>query len=197
MNAAPLNLPAARRQPVPVMLMHWGTLAAIVLVVGFILIREGFDERALRSSLLGLHRSIGLLVFLAAIVRLALRGRYTLVSPPEMAPLTRLAAGATHVLLYALLLGLPLIGWALTNAGGHRAALFGFALPALIGPDEDLADLLGEVHEGAAWALFALVALHVAAALYHHFVRRDEVLVAMLPARLARRLRASPPVAAS
>jgi cytochrome b561 len=93
----------------------------------------------------------------------------------------RVAAGATHVALYALLLAMPLLGWALSNAQGKPVHFLGATLPALVGDDEDLADRLQAWHIDAAWVLLALVCLHVAAALFHHFVLRDGVLRRMWP----------------
>lgn len=99
----------------------------------------------------------------------------------------RLAADATHGLLYALLFALPLLGLALSGARGNPVTLFGLGpLPALLQRDLDLADVLADYHVWAAWALLALVSLHALAALWHHFVHRDPVLTAMLPARPAR-----------
>jgi len=97
--------------------------------------------------------------------------------------LIRAAAWLTHAALYATLVALPLIGWALSNAEGKPVHLFGLVLPALAADDEDLADRLLLWHQDVAWLLLALVTLHVAAALWHHFVFRDGVLRGMLPAR--------------
>ena len=95
----------------------------------------------------------------------------------------RIAAWLTHAALYAALLALPLLGWALSDAAGKPPHLFGLALPALVAEDDDLADRLLAWHQDLAWVLLALVSLHIAAALWHHFIRRDDVLRAMWPAR--------------
>jgi len=94
----------------------------------------------------------------------------------------KLAASALHALLYVLLLSIPLLGWALSSARGQAVALpLGVNLPALLAKDLDLADSLEQLHSIAAWSLAALAGLHAAAAIWHHRVRRDGVLVAMLP----------------
>src|SRR2546423_11710167 len=86
--------------------------------------------------------------------------------------------------MYASLLSLPILGWAATSAKGINVSLFGLApLPALIAPDPDIADALLDYHQWGAWALLAVVGVHGLAALWHHFVRRDGVLAAMLPTR--------------
>jgi cytochrome b561 len=79
-----------------------------------------------------------------------------------------------------------LLGWALSNAQDRPVHLFGLTLPALVGADEDLADMLQTWHVDAAWVLLALALMHAVAALWHHFVVRDDVLRAMLPNRQRR-----------
>jgi cytochrome b561 len=97
--------------------------------------------------------------------------------------LLRAAAQLAHLALYAMLLTLPILGLAVCNAHGVDVSVFGlFQLPSLVAADPDLADELTDYHVWAAWGLLALVSAHVVAALWHHAVRRDGVLVAMLPA---------------
>lgn len=176
------------RRPRPLIFLHWATLILIVLVVGIVFVREGFEEKALRTALINIHRSIGLTVALLAMARIVVRLAHRPLPPTaEMSPLSRLAAELAHLGLYGLLMALPLIGWALSNANGKPVSFYGLiTLPNIVGQDEDLADDLAEYHENAAWLLLGLVGVHAAAALYHHFVRRDNVLRAMLPARQGR-----------
>jgi cytochrome b561 len=123
-------------------------------------------------------------VLVLFILRVYLRIRLGRLPPQYSASaLIRAAAATTHLILYALLLMLPLLGWALSNAAGKSVGLFGVPLPALVGADEDLADELQTWHVDTAWVLLAIVSLHIAAALWHHFVMRDGVLRTMLPQR--------------
>jgi cytochrome b561 len=85
-----------------------------------------------------------------------------------------------------LLATVPLLGWTASNALGQDVHFLGVALPALIAPDDDLGDRLQQWHQTAAWSLVALAAIHALAALWHHFIRRDAVLAAMLPRRVRR-----------
>jgi cytochrome b561 len=90
-----------------------------------------------------------------------------------------------HGLSYVLLLGLPALGLALTNARGHAVSLpVVGALPTLLPRDLDLADSLEQWHAGVAWLLLSLIALHVAAAVWHQWVRRDGLLDAMWRSRI-------------
>jgi cytochrome b561 len=130
------------------------------------------------------HRHFGLFVLMLFLARVALRIRLGKLPHDAQVPkFVRIAAGLTHIALYALLLTLPLLGWALSNAEDKPVHLFGLTLPALVSADEDLADTLQAWHLNAAWVLLGLVSLHVAAALWHHFVLRDETLRRMLPKR--------------
>lgn len=171
-----------RRQPRAIILLHWGTLALILAAVTVVLLREVFDDRVVRLALLNLHRDVGLLVLAATALRLAARLRHARLPAGDDPWPLRLAAAGVHLALYLLLGAQPLLGWALSDARGQHHALFGvLPLPVLSGADTDLADILADWHEGVAWGMAALVALHAAAALWHHYVRGDEVLRAMLP----------------
>jgi cytochrome b561 len=86
-----------------------------------------------------------------------------------------------HLGLYALLIALPLTGWLMVNADGKSAAWFGMSLPVLIDASRPLAHDLHEVHEAISSIGYALIGLHAAAALLHHYVVKDNTLRLMLP----------------
>jgi cytochrome b561 len=180
-----LDAPAtAPRHPRRIVLLHWLTVFCLCTAAALILIRDEVDGRALRQWLLEGHRHFGLFVLMLFFIRLIVRWRAGRLSRgAEMPFAARAAAAITHIALYALLLAQPLLGWALSNAQGKPVHLFGITLPALVGADEDLADSLQTWHVDAAWLLLGLVLLHMGAALWHHFVRRDNVLRMMLPGR--------------
>jgi cytochrome b561 len=171
-------------RPRKLTVLHWLTVFCLGMVVAFILARDAFDERAVRFWLLEGHRHFGLLVLILFFVRAVLRIRLgKLPSDSDTSWPLRVAAALTHIAMYALLLALPFIGWALSSAEGKPVHFLGATLPALVASDEDLADTLQAWHLGAAWVLLGLVSLHVCAALWHHFVLRDGVLRMMLPKR--------------
>ncbi|TCV97821.1 cytochrome b561 [Luteibacter rhizovicinus] len=173
---------ATARHPRRLVALHWLTVLAVVAAATFILTRDEVSGRALRTWLLEGHRHAGLIVLILFVVRVAVRFRLgKLPHDGSTSRLIRVLAASTHVALYALLLGMPLLGWALSGAQGNTVHFFGIALPALVGEDEDLADRLQAWHLDAAWVLLGLVCLHIAAALWHHFVLRDGVLRRMLP----------------
>jgi cytochrome b561 len=88
-----------------------------------------------------------------------------------------------HVALYALMIGMPLAGWLMLSAAAKPIPLFGLQLPALIGESKALADLIEEIHETGGTVGYYLIGLHAAAALFHHYVKRDNTLPRMLPSR--------------
>jgi cytochrome b561 len=174
--------PAHRHGNVTIAL-HWFSAGAMGLALGSVWAREWTDNDVLRTALMGVHRQAGLAVLMALALRLALRWRDGLADHAGRLPLAlRLAAQAMHLALYALLFALPVLGLAASQAHAVAVKLFGLVpLPLLVRPDADLADRLGDLHAATAWVLLALVAVHIGAALWHHAVRRDGVLAAMLP----------------
>ncbi len=173
----------AQRHPLVVVWLHWITVAVLFAGVAFVLTREEIGARELKRLLLEQHRSLGLLVLALVMPRLVSRlwNRRELVR--HVLPWSlNLAATVGHWSLYLLMVATPLLGWALTNAHGQDASLFGWlTLPPLVAPDTDLADTLADWHELSAWSLLGFIAAHAVAALWHHYVRRDGVLRAMLP----------------
>lgn len=160
--------------------LHWLTVLCLLGAATAILIRDEVAARAARQWLLEIHRHFGLFVLALFFIRVVVRARSNaLPAVGRTSFAMRAAAGLVHTALYALLLIQPLLGWALSSAQGKPVHLFGLTLPALVAADEDRADTLQQWHMQAAWLLLALVTLHVAAALWHHFVLRDGVLRGM------------------
>ena len=130
-----------------------------------------------------LHRSFGVAIVMITIARLAWRRRSRIPHLPSDVPaIQKLAANINMVALYVLLFLQPALGIAESEVHGDRLVLFGvITIPALIKPDRPLARSLLELHQWCAYALLALIGMHMGAALYHHFVRRDDVLSGMMP----------------
>ena len=162
--------------------LHWTTalLVLLLLALGVVIANEWGGR--LQDPLYNLHRSIGATVLLLVIVRLGYRLTHPpLPLPDEISPLQRTAALATHWALYALLIVQPLVGWLATSAYGAPIWVFGlFQLPPIWHQDRALSDRLFVVHGALAIVILCLVVAHVSAALHHHFVRRDRVLMRMI-----------------
>jgi superoxide oxidase len=163
--------------------LHWGTVIAIVMAVAAIYLRELTEDKWIRQTLLDLHRQLGLLVILGVVFRLAVRFAVGLADhAADMHVLLRWAAWLTHIVLYGMLIAVPVLGWAASNAHDVKLNLLGsIPLPNLVHADSDLSDTLDDYHKWSTWALGGLVLMHVAAALWHHYFRKDSVLTAMLP----------------
>jgi len=131
---------------------------------------------------------VGALIGVATLVRVSWRLRHS--APGAIATESRwLRTGArvSHATLYLLLLAVPLLGWVAASARGWRVTLFhGLTLPALLPRGSKSGFLAGDVRTFLAYTLLVIVALHIAAALYHRFILHDQVLARMLPGRAAR-----------
>jgi cytochrome b561 len=183
-GAAELAAPADRYDRV-LMAVHWLTLLLIAAVYGAVWASHAVGNREQSALLVQLHRSMGLTILALTLFRLAWRWVARIPPLPAELPLfQKLAARVTEYALYVLLLFQPALGLVNTNARGRRVDFWFLGeLPPVIGPDKVLAKQAMAAHELVAYLLVALVALHAAAALFHHFVRRDNVLKAMLPGR--------------
>jgi cytochrome b561 len=163
--------------------LHWLSAVAVLAAFAVAWTRAGFDDPGPRAALLFAHQCAGLLVLALLLARVGTRIATWSARPRHDLPgPVRFVALGSHLVMYGALLAMPLLGWALTNAHGHDVRLAGlWALPRLASADPDVADTLDSWHVDLSWMLLSLVALHALAALFHHFVRRDDVLRSMLP----------------
>jgi cytochrome b561 len=168
--------------------LHW--LIAALIVGGFTvgLSMVGLPLSRQKLQWYGWHKWIGITVFLLSCARLAWRWRHPPPPPPPaMPPWQKGAARFTHGLLYALLLVIPLTGWLYSSASGVQVVYLGLIpLPDLVPRDKAWAAIFRACHVTLNFTLLALVCMHVAAALRHHFVDGDAVLTRMLPAGLSK-----------
>jgi superoxide oxidase len=134
---------------------------------------------------LTVHRSLGVVTWAVAIVRLAWRFSYAYLPPfpLNMSKVQQRLAKASEYGLYAMLLFQPLTGLAQSVARGRHFMLFAWQVPSVMAGDKPLTALFHQIHALSAWVLLGLIGLHILAALFHRFVLRDEVLQSMLPWR--------------
>jgi cytochrome b561 len=163
--------------------LHWLVAALIVgaFVIGLIAVDLAVSPQKLK--LYSWHKWIGVSIALLALVRIGWRLRHPAPALPSgMARWEQHVATGTHLLLYALLLAIPVTGWLMSSASGFPVVYFGvLPLPDLVAKDKALADALKLVHYALNKTLLVLVVLHIAAALKHHVLDRDDVLTRMLP----------------
>ncbi|CAN1514535.1 CybB Cytochrome B561 [Rhabdaerophilaceae bacterium] len=166
--------------------LHWG-IALLVLAmipVGLYMTYRGgatnFD--ALTNTLYTWHKTIGFLVLLLVVWRIAVRrARGAPDAVATLTPIERLVSDLVHKALYALMGLVPLLGWAAVSAYPARGVLFGLSLPPIMPVNQSLAGFLFAAHKFAAFALAALIAAHFGAAMMHWLIKKDGVMRRMLP----------------
>lgn len=163
--------------------LHWVTVLVVLglVTVGFVM--EELPNTPMKRDVYALHKSFGLTVLFLTVLRLGWRlAQPTPALPATMPAWQRLSASLGHFGLYALLLVMPLSGWAYNWASNFSTPFFGLTLMERAGSiDRELRALAGEVHEYAAYALIALLVAHAGAAFYHHYQLKDRVLHRMAP----------------
>jgi len=162
---------------------HWSTAVLILAMFALGWTAVSYPMSPDKLQLFIWHKSLGLLVLSWVALRLVWRLSHP--APPLPAALStteRRAARLSHAALYTLMIAMPLSGWIINSAADFPLKWLGlFRVPNLTGPDEDVQRAAELVHLSLSFALAALVVLHTAAALHHHFVRRNDVLRRMLP----------------
>lgn len=171
------------------MTFHWALALALVTLFGVGLYMTGLPFSPQRLKLYNWHKWAGVTILALSVLRLL--WRFTHRAPPlpskvvaTMPGWQQLAHHAVHFLMYALFLAVPLIGWAYSSASGFQIVLFGaLPLPDFVAADLELAKAIKPWHAYSAYALAALVVLHVAAVVKHQVIDRDGLLSRMLPGR--------------
>jgi cytochrome b561 len=183
----------AQRYGSVAMSLHWLIAAAVIvnLAVGLYMadLPRGDPNK---FELIAWHKSIGLTVLTLSVLRVLWRLVNPVPPPPAgLSSVLKFAGRALHFLLYFLIVAIPLAGWLLVSVGsmGHPTPVFGLfgwpSFPILADMSRSVGHPYREVfdttHVWLAWSAIVLIPLHVGAALYHQFIRRDDVLLRMLP----------------
>jgi cytochrome b561 len=180
-RAAPAIM--AARYTTTAIALHWSIALLLLCSAGLGLYMVGLTLSPAKLKLYSWHKWVGVTIFMLAVLRVA--WRLTHPAPPlsdATPPWQRKAAAVSHFLLYLLLLSIPVSGWLMSSALGVQTVYLGLLpLPDLLARDKALGEQLKLVHLTLNCTLAALVAVHAAAALKHHFVDRDDVLHRMLP----------------
>ena len=166
--------------------LHWVMLLLLIAVYATIELRGMFPKGSdPREAMKAWHFMLGLAVFVLVWLRLAV---HTIAGPvppvqPEPPGWQSALAKLMHVALYLFMVAMPILGWLVLSAEGKPIPFFGVSLPALIAENKESAKSLQEIHETVGELGYWLIGLHAAAALFHHYVVRDNTLSRMLFAR--------------
>jgi cytochrome b561 len=163
--------------------LHWLMAIGLTGVFAFGFYMNGLPLSPEKLKFYSWHKWAGIILFLLAIARLAWRIAHRPPAlPGHMGGGEQFVAHAGHGLLYLLMLAIPLSGWLMSSAKGIQTVFFGvLPIPDLLERNKELGTLLQTLHWGLNLALAAIVVGHVAAALKHHFINKDDVLTRMLP----------------
>ena len=176
------NAAAVPAYTITARILHWVTASLVLITLPLGLVIANDWGGPLQDPLYNLHRSIGVLILLIVLVRAVYRWTHPPAPlPDDVPPLQQLAATATHWALYTLLIVQPFLGWIGTSAYRAPIIVFGlFELPPIWPEDRAFSDRVLFVHSLTGLAIAVLLAAHIGAALHHHFVRRDRILLRMI-----------------
>jgi cytochrome b561 len=161
--------------------LHW--LIVLLIVAQFLLgwTMPDIHRDTVPDGLIAWHLKVGATIVAVMVLRVLWRISHR--SPPEDLPrAVAMLSRATHVLLYVVLVSVPVLGWINASSRGWTVALpGGVPLPALSAKGASFGHAMGDVHGALAWVLLVLIAVHILAALFHHFVLKDNVMHRMVP----------------
>ena len=163
-------------------ILHWVLALMLIAQFGFGLWMEEIpkDPPGVRAFWFNLHKSFGLLAGLLVLWRLGWRVTHSV--PPELpdTPVWQAKlAQLTHGLMYVLMLAIPVSGFLGSSFSQYPVKFFGFPLPRLWEADPEMKEQFSELHEGTAWILMGLLALHLVAVFWHVAVKKDGLLKRM------------------
>ena len=163
--------------------LHWLVLGLLIVEFGIAWTMPHMGGNTPMGTLIGLHFSFGVLILGVAIIRLVWMATHGAPAADDMPAWQHRSAIMVHWLLYSLLFVLPILGWLAASWRGYPVSLFGLVeMPKRLATRMQGWQWTGDIHGFlATYVLLTLVGLHVLAALYHHFIRRDNVLKRMLP----------------
>jgi cytochrome b561 len=163
-------------------IFHWLIFALLVAQYAVGSIMPHIGRKTLNEGWVNWHLSIGAVILFVIVLQFAWR-LLVPVALPTLLPWEYYLSRVTHLMLYLLVLAMTVLGWAAANARGWDVKLLGLVtLPALAPNGSRWGHEAGDIHGILVYVLLGFIALHVAGALYHYFIRRDQVLQRMLPA---------------
>jgi cytochrome b561 len=160
-------------------IIHW--LSAIIIIA---LLAAGFYMEDLAYSdtkmeIYGLHKSFGITLFILVVFRLIWRSKHPVDKLESTTKSDHIKAKAVHGLLYMSMILMPVSGVLMSWSGGYKVAFFSLTLPNLVSKNETLHQITASTHEWLGIILCVLILAHVGAALFHHFIKKDDTIKRM------------------
>lgn len=178
-----LQAPATTRFSPLQRALHW-IMAVCILAMLFIGVGMVSTIRPNYLTLVSIHKPLGIAILILGLLRLVVRLRRGAPAlPADLPEPMKLAAHLSHLAFYLLMIAMPLLGWGMLSAANYPVIVAGMRLPPILPPSDGLHTLLWNAHKYLAFCFFALIVVHLAAALFHALVRRDGVFRAMSPWR--------------
>lgn len=184
MSTTPSAAASFPRYRTPAIVLHWVIFLLVALAYAMVEFKGYFPKgSASRAAMMTIHEWAGVCVLVLAILRVLWRwGNGVPPAESGQPAWMRVLSSLVHGLLYLFIFAQPILGLLMLNAGGHTLAIPGLdaSLPSLIGADKALRTDLKTVHEWLGNAFYAVIGLHALAALWHHYVLKDNTLRRML-----------------
>lgn len=155
----------------------------MIALLGVGLWMSDLEAGDLKWFIYGIHKSLGITILGLVILRVLWKQiNITPNLPVDSASWEIKGARLTHFALYVLMFGMPISGWIMSSAGGHAISYFGLVeIPEIVDKNKELGKLAWNAHGYLGYAAIAVISLHTLAAIYHHFIRKDNILTRMLP----------------
>ncbi|MEO6699668.1 MAG: cytochrome b [Paraperlucidibaca sp.] len=172
------------RYPALIIFFHWLVAALVLSAITLVWLADDLADKELQRNLVMLHKSVGISILVVMVLRMIVTLPLQRPAPEGGSRLMQITAKSVHMAFYGLLLVIPLLGWWMSSAAGKPVSWFFLVeLPSIAPLDMPLAKAIKEWHEDLAGLLILLIGLHAGAALWHHYVNKDNTLRRMLPSR--------------
>ncbi|NEX61066.1 cytochrome b [Noviherbaspirillum galbum] len=167
----------------PAIALHWIMAVLLTVLIAMGLFMVGLPKRTPAVGFYyNMHKSLGLVALALVVIRMAWRLHRAAPALETASPGSRIAARATHVMMYLLMLWVPACGFLATSFGKHPVSFFGYALPRLFAENAMLLALFRQLHMLFAWALLSLIAVHLLGVIWHVRLEGSRFIRRMLPA---------------
>ena len=169
------------RYSIPTRVMHWAVAVIMIGMLALGVYMTGVELSPFKFQLYWWHKSIGAMVLVLFAARLIWRMINIWPHHPNHKGYERFLANVIQAFFYIAMIGMPMTGWMMSSAKGYPVSVFDwFILPDLIAPDQELGEILAELHTVCGYVLIGAILLHAAGAIKHHIIDRDDTLIRML-----------------